>query len=257
MNAELHALAEELFEVAEKTQDGGRMADVLNSMAIRDWAERIEAALAQAGEGVATINPPEINSKLIPPGMVLVPREPTPEMLENVDEEVGGSCYSCTKWRASDDDCRRVYAAMLAAAPAAQGAKCATCDGHGLIGGRGGQTPETYEEWAEPCPDCTPAAAPAVVVDDLYYMQDSRSYVGNCPLWWNPQGHGYTTRLDEAAKYTREEAARMHKARPTDIPWPCALVDSLRRPTCDIQDLGSIRDQATQFAAALKQGVGV
>jgi hypothetical protein len=33
---------------------------------------------------------------------------------------------------------------------------CLTCGGHGLIGGHSGQTPESYEEWAEPCPDCYP-----------------------------------------------------------------------------------------------------
>lgn len=50
-------------------------------------------------------------------GWKMVPVEPTDEMLGNVDEKVGGSCYSCSEWNASWDDCRRVYAAMLAAAP--------------------------------------------------------------------------------------------------------------------------------------------
>lgn len=54
----------------------------------------------------------------VPFGMVLVPREPTEDMLSNVDEEVGGHCHSCSKWSASWDDCRRVWAAMVAAAPA-------------------------------------------------------------------------------------------------------------------------------------------
>lgn len=54
----------------------------------------------------------------VPAGFALVPVEPTEEMLTNVEEEVGGHCHSCTKWNASWDDCRRVYAAMLAAAPA-------------------------------------------------------------------------------------------------------------------------------------------
>lgn len=52
-----------------------------------------------------------------PEGMVMVPKEPTEAMLEAVDEEVGGHCYSCSKWRASYDDCRRIWAAMIAAAP--------------------------------------------------------------------------------------------------------------------------------------------
>ncbi|PTT41477.1 hypothetical protein DBR23_05890 [Acidovorax sp. HMWF018] len=52
-----------------------------------------------------------------PEGRVMVPKEPTEAMLEAVDEEVGGHCYSCSKWRASYDDCRRIWAAMIAAAP--------------------------------------------------------------------------------------------------------------------------------------------
>lgn len=52
-----------------------------------------------------------------PEGMVMVPKEPTEDMLEAVEEEVGGHCYSCSKWRASYDDCRRIWAAMIAAIP--------------------------------------------------------------------------------------------------------------------------------------------
>lgn len=33
---------------------------------------------------------------------------------------------------------------------------CNTCNGHGMVGGHSGQTPEQYEEWQEECPDCTP-----------------------------------------------------------------------------------------------------
>lgn len=42
----------------------------------------------------------------VPHGYKLVPVEPTYEMLDNVDEDVGGNCYVCTKWSASHDDCR-------------------------------------------------------------------------------------------------------------------------------------------------------
>ncbi|MFK3649316.1 hypothetical protein ACI2IY_12910 [Lysobacter enzymogenes] len=86
-------------------------------------------------------------------------------------------------------------------------------------------------------------------VEDLYYLQDSRSYVGNCPQWWCPNGRGYTTRIDEAAKFTREQAARQQNARSSDVPWPCTLIDSLQRPTIDIQDLHKASAQSWQFAA--------
>lgn len=49
----------------------------------------------------------------IPEWFVLAPIEPTEEMLLSVDEEVGGHCHSCTKWKASHDDCRAIYKALI------------------------------------------------------------------------------------------------------------------------------------------------
>lgn len=56
-------------------------------------------------------------AQAVPDGWQAVPVEPTEEMLGDVEEKVGGSCHSCSEWNASWDDCRRVYAAMLRAAP--------------------------------------------------------------------------------------------------------------------------------------------
>jgi hypothetical protein len=71
--------------------------------------------------------------------------------------------------------------------------------------------------------------------EPMYYLQDARQYVGNCPLWWGKNGAGYTTRLDLAARYTLAEA--MARTRPTDKPWPCAQIDAIQRPTVDMQDM--------------------
>jgi len=70
---------------------------------------------------------------------------------------------------------------------------------------------------------------------DLFYLQDSRSYVGNDMLWWCPKGAGYTTDLRKAAVYTLEEAQAKHDSRPTDIPWPKAYIDGKTRPAVDMQ----------------------
>ncbi len=59
--------------------------------------------------------------------------------------------------------------------------------------------------------------------EQLYYVQDTRQYVGNCALWWCPDGNGYTTQIDEAGLYTRERVMTM---RDTDRPWPKDLVDA-------------------------------
>lgn len=70
---------------------------------------------------------------------------------------------------------------------------------------------------------------------DEFYLQDSRSYVGNDVLWWRKGGKGYTSDLREAEIYTREEAQRQHDARPSDIPWPKAYIDGKTRPAVDMQ----------------------
>ena len=54
----------------------------------------------------------------IPEGWKLVPIEPTGDMLyAGSDNDVGGSCYSCSKWSASYTDCKNVYKSMLDASP--------------------------------------------------------------------------------------------------------------------------------------------
>lgn len=69
---------------------------------------------------------------------------------------------------------------------------------------------------------------------NMFYVQDSRSYVGNDVLWWAKSG-SYTTDLSKAETYTQEEAQRMHNARGTDIPWPKAYIDAKVRPAVDMQ----------------------
>lgn len=73
------------------------------------------------------------------------------------------------------------------------------------------------------------------MTEDLFYLQDSRSYVGNDVMFWALDGKGYTTDLRRAQTYTREEAQRMHNSRPTDIPWAKSYIDGKTRPAVDMQ----------------------
>lgn len=68
-----------------------------------------------------------------------------------------------------------------------------------------------------------------------FYLQDSRSFVGNDVLWWAKGFNGYTTDLSKAEKFTKDDAVRMHQARRSDIPWPCAYIDARTRPAVDFQ----------------------
>ena len=58
---------------------------------------------------------------------------------------------------------------------------------------------------------------------DMYYLLDCRSSVGNCALWWRPEGKGYTCELREAGLYTKKEA---FGHRDTDIPIPQAIAEA-------------------------------
>lgn len=78
----------------------------------------------------------------------------------------------------------------------------------------------------------------------LFYVQDSRSYVGNDVLWWSKNGNGYTTDLSKAQLYSLEQAVQMHKARTTDIPWPKDYIDAKTRPAVDMQYIR--RDEALE-----------
>jgi hypothetical protein len=68
-----------------------------------------------------------------------------------------------------------------------------------------------------------------------FYLQDSRSYVGNDVLWWAFGGKGYTTDVSKAQIYSSSEAQQMHRSRPTDIPWPKEYIDGKTRPAVDMQ----------------------
>lgn len=89
-----------------------------------------------------------------------------------------------------------------------------------------------------------PARPPEAV--PLYYIQDTRSFIGNCPVFWGPDGNGYTTDLRQAGKYTFEKAMRQHFMRDTDLPWLCDEIDAIQRPTVDQQDM---RKRSTQQAS--------
>ena len=69
----------------------------------------------------------------------------------------------------------------------------------------------------------------------MFYLQDSRGYIGNDVVWWGKDGKGYTTDLSKAHIYTKDEAQGMHFARATDIPWPKDYIDGKTRPAVDMQ----------------------
>ena len=73
--------------------------------------------------------------------------------------------------------------------------------------------------------------------EQLFYLQDSRGFVGNDVLWWRKGGSGYTTDLREAETYSADEARRMHYLRDSDVPWPKDYIDTKARPAVDFQHI--------------------
>jgi hypothetical protein len=78
--------------------------------------------------------------------------------------------------------------------------------------------------------------------DAMYYIQNA-GVVGNCARWWRPNSCGYTCNLDEAGKYTYDEAARLVRNRPDqDSMWPVEYIDGLAVRHVDCQHLPSLEE---------------
>jgi hypothetical protein len=57
-----------------------------------------------------------------------------------------------------------------------------------------------------------------------YYLQARDS--GNLMLWWRKGRHGYTTDIDQAHIFTKEEAFAQARVRPSeDFPWRKYYID--------------------------------
>lgn len=84
------------------------------------------------------------------------------------------------------------------------------------------------------------------------YILDSRDVVGNCAVWWRPNGEGYTCNVDEAGVFDKPP----DKLRPTDFVVPKELVD---RHTVKHVHMGALRGEgevADQFRALRSRALG-
>lgn len=63
-------------------------------------------------------------------------------------------------------------------------------------------------------------------MDKLYYIRYNNGYLGNAILWWKHNAKGYTTDINEAGKYSYEEAEKICRNRPQyDIAYECSIID--------------------------------
>jgi antitoxin component of MazEF toxin-antitoxin module len=85
-------------------------------------------------------------------------------------------------------------------------------------------------------------------MDDQFYLQDSRSYVGDGLSFW-AFGGGYTTNLENAEIFSLSGATDQHECRETDIPWPKAYVDARARVGVDCQYV-KLAESLDQYSSA-------
>lgn len=131
--------------------------------------------------------------------------------------------------------CREAAAALAALQP-----EPATGKDSLTVGGEPNTAPNRLTDQAKP---------------HLFYIQDTRQVVGNCPMWWGPNGSGYVTRLDEAGRYTEQEAVHQNRTRETDVPWPCAEIDALARKTVDCQHMRPRAERLAELSMLHSQTV--
>lgn len=84
-----------------------------------------------------------------------------------------------------------------------------------------------------------------------FYILDARTVVGNCALWWCPNGSGYTTQLEEAGLY--EEADAKERRRDTDIAIPEEIAKKCAVSHVRVERL---RDAMEQAALKMKMPPG-
>ena len=78
--------------------------------------------------------------------------------------------------------------------------------------------------------------------NEIYYMQDCRSFVGNSCVFWAKGNNGYTTKVEKAETYTKDEAFSICKRRATDKPILKKVIDRAKSNQVDVQDLRRIQE---------------
>lgn len=71
---------------------------------------------------------------------------------------------------------------------------------------------------------------------ELFYLQCTRSVVGNSAMWWAINDCGYTCDIRCARVWTKSEIENK-QMRDIDVPWPKEDVDRLIQHHIDVQDL--------------------
>ena len=90
-------------------------------------------------------------------------------------------------------------------------------------------------------------------MEQKYYVQDARSFVGNSMLWWKHNDCGYTPDLREAKVFSLLEVSRMHSIQDgTKKAWPKEYIDARQEAHIDMQSC----DSSEVFQVGRGRGAG-
>lgn len=82
-------------------------------------------------------------------------------------------------------------------------------------------------------------------MNEEFYIQDTRSYVGNSMLWWEKENCGYVCDIQKARIFTKVEARKICRGRGRYARtnqkdgkrmWPKKYIDERISHTIDMQD---------------------
>lgn len=81
-------------------------------------------------------------------------------------------------------------------------------------------------------------------MSEEFYIQDTRSYVGNAMLWWQKDNCGYVCDIERARVFTKDEARKICRGRGKHIwtsrdkkrMWPKKYIDERVSHYIDMQD---------------------
>ena len=73
-------------------------------------------------------------------------------------------------------------------------------------------------------------------MNDEFYIQDTRNYVGNSMLWWKHDNCGYVCDIRDAKIFTKEEAEKICKRSALKRIWLKEYIDARISHHIDIQD---------------------
>ena len=71
-----------------------------------------------------------------------------------------------------------------------------------------------------------------------FYVQDKRSYVGNCITWWKEDNCGYVCDIRKARVFTQDEIDKMYSTKKggNKRAWPKEYIDQRVSHHIDMQD---------------------